>query len=154
MFAGIETYIPHRDRMRLVEELLEADDAHAVTAATVGPDWPLGEDGLLNPLIFIELIAQTTAAGATWKNMHGEGKGEIMTGYLVGVRRASFGAAGVPPGARLVTSSRSVLEVEDYAVFEGEVRRGEDVVATAELQLFHSKLGINEFTGQRGKGDE
>jgi len=154
MFADIETYIPHRDRMRLVEELLEADDAHAVTAATGGPDWPIGEDGLLNPLIFIELIAQTTAAGATWKNMHREGKGEIMTGYLVGVKRASFGAEGVSPGARLVTSSRSVLEMQDYAVFQGEVRRGEKVVATAELQLFHSKLGINELSKQKGKGDE
>jgi predicted hotdog family 3-hydroxylacyl-ACP dehydratase len=56
MFADRETYIPHRDRMRLVEELLEADDAHAVTAATVGPDWPIGEDGLLNPLIFIDSL--------------------------------------------------------------------------------------------------
>lgn len=151
MHSDIEKYIPHRDRMRLVDELLEADDTHTVTATTVGPKWPLGEDGLLNPLLFIELVAQTTAAGATWRSMHREGEGRIMTGFLVGVKKASFSPAGVPPGTRLVTSSRSILEMDDYAVFQGEVRAGEEIIATAELQLYRAEVGAAKLPEQKGK---
>jgi hypothetical protein len=53
------------------------------------------------------------------------------------------------PGARLVTSSRSVLECTTTP-YSGE-GAGEKVVPRR-TALFHSKFGKNELSKQRGRG--
>ena len=40
----IEQLIPHRDRMKLIDEVIESDDEKAVTESLVTEKWPvLGE---------------------------------------------------------------------------------------------------------------
>ncbi len=49
----IETLIPHRRRMRLIE-IIEFDEERCVTTSR-GPHWPLSRDRGVNPIVMIEL---------------------------------------------------------------------------------------------------
>ena len=55
----IEDLLPHRDRMLLIDEILEVDDNTAVTRATVSNRWPFFNGNTVDSLILIELAAQT-----------------------------------------------------------------------------------------------
>ena len=61
MNLDIETMIPHRGRMRLIEKVVAVDNQKALTAATTSEDWPLYRDGSVDVLVTIELVAQTAA---------------------------------------------------------------------------------------------
>ncbi len=37
----IEKILPHRDRLKLIDEILEADDEKAITVSVVSEKWPL-----------------------------------------------------------------------------------------------------------------
>ena len=50
---SLEDLLPHRDRMLLVDEILEVDDKMAVTRATVSDQWPLFDGQDVAPLVLI-----------------------------------------------------------------------------------------------------
>ncbi|MDP1989876.1 MAG: hypothetical protein Q8K00_02540, partial [Syntrophales bacterium] len=69
MDIDIETLIPHRDRMRLLAEVITVDTEKAVTSANVTEDWPLYHEGSVDVLVTIELVAQTAALLEGWKRL-------------------------------------------------------------------------------------
>jgi predicted hotdog family 3-hydroxylacyl-ACP dehydratase len=134
---SIEDLIPHRDRMKLVDEILEIDDQTARTSSTVTEDWPLDESGLLNPLILVELVAQTSGVHEGWKAQR-EGKAGTG-GWLVGIKKADFFTDAIAPGARLTTTVRTLYALQTYAVFSGTVQAGSEILARVELQVFRTE---------------
>ena len=54
---NIDELLPHRDRMRLVDEVIEVNEKKAVTRSKVTENWPLFEDDSVNPIVLIELVA-------------------------------------------------------------------------------------------------
>jgi len=44
----IEKLIPHRDRMKLIDEIIESDDEKAVTESLVTEKWPLFKETYVN----------------------------------------------------------------------------------------------------------
>ena len=54
----IEELIPHRGRMKLVDDVVEINDILAKTSSRVTERWPLDEANAVAPVILIELIAQ------------------------------------------------------------------------------------------------
>jgi predicted hotdog family 3-hydroxylacyl-ACP dehydratase len=60
---NIEDLIPHRNSMKLIDEILEIDDDRCITTATVSSSWPLFRDGYVHPIVLIELAAQKRALG-------------------------------------------------------------------------------------------
>jgi predicted hotdog family 3-hydroxylacyl-ACP dehydratase len=130
----IETVIPHRGRMRLIEKVVALDDQKALTAATTSEDWPLCHDGSVDVLVTIELVAQSAALLEGWKRLR-SGRGGI-TGWLVGVKTAEFSRPRVPVQATLVTEVTKSYALESYAVFGGTVRMGDEIVAVVNIQTF------------------
>jgi len=130
----IEALIPHRDRMRLIGEALAVDDDRAVTSSIVTEDWPLYHDGAVDALVTIELVAQTAALLEGWKRQQSKRGG--TTGWLVGIKTADFRLPRIPLPATLITEVRRDYALEGYAVFEGTVRLGTEVVATISIQAF------------------
>lgn len=140
----IEDLIPHRDRMKLVGEILEIDDRLARTSSVVTHDWPLDEAGLLSPLILVELVAQTSGVHEGWKARR-DGKAGT-SGWLVGIKRADFFKDAIAPGTVLTTTVRSLYAMQSYAVFTGTVQAASEILAQVELQVFRPE--------EEGQGDE
>ncbi len=128
----IETMIPHRGRMRLIERVVAVDDQKAITAATTSPAWPLYGEGSVDVLVTIELAAQTAALLEGWKRLR-SGRGGT-SGWLVGIKSAEFGVSRLPVPATLITEVAKSYALEGYAVFGGTVRLDERIVATLNVQ--------------------
>jgi len=133
----IEDLIPHRDRMKLVGEVLEIGGETTRTSSVVTEAWPLGETGLLGPVILVELVAQTAGAHEGWKARR-DGKGGTK-GWLVGIKKAAFFTDTVPVGAVLTTSVRLLYAQQAYAVFMGTVETVSKTLAEVELQVFREE---------------
>jgi predicted hotdog family 3-hydroxylacyl-ACP dehydratase len=130
----IEALIPHRGRMRLIGEALAVDDDRAMTSSAVTEDWPLYRDGFVDVLVTIELVAQTAALLEGWKRQQSKKGG--TKGWLVGIKTADFRLPRIPLPAMLITEVRRDYALEGYAVFEGTVRLGAEVVAVVSIQVF------------------
>ena len=130
----IEALIPHRDRMRLITEILSVDEEKAVTSATARETWPLFDGGSVDTLVTIELVAQTAALLEGWKRLQSNRGG--VTGWLVGIKNAEFRRMRIPVNEALVTEVRRSYALEGYAVFTGTVSMGSEEVVTMRIQAF------------------
>ncbi len=126
--------VPHRLPMRLVDSLVACDDQGGVVETEIGRDHALvDENGILEPVILVELIAQGYAVFRGYTDrLAGLG---VRRGLLVGVKRLEcFGRA--CRGDRLRIKTRTVVELEDFAVAEGEVWRGTELLASGEIKVW------------------
>jgi predicted hotdog family 3-hydroxylacyl-ACP dehydratase len=134
----IERLIPHRDRMKLITEVLEITTESAVAAAIVKPEWPLCDGNSVNPVVLIEVVAQTAAViDGNKRKEQGKAGGK---GWLVGVKNAKFNVAQIFVGTYLTASVANSYSFDNYSVIEGTVSAGGEVQATIVLQA----LRMNE----------
>jgi predicted hotdog family 3-hydroxylacyl-ACP dehydratase len=133
----IESYIPHRSPMRLVEKVVAVDDDEEgiETACTVRDTWPSANNGLSRTVLLVEVIAQSAGVLMGWRERNeGDGRGQ---GLLVGVRHASTLRPLVPLGTPMHCRVRLTHGVTHYAAFEGRVVDDHGVQwIEAELQAF------------------
>jgi predicted hotdog family 3-hydroxylacyl-ACP dehydratase len=134
--VDIEKILPHRDRMKLIDEVLEVEDKKAVTASTVSEKWPLFHDNAVNPIILVELVAQTTGIGVGHKRLQETGKG--VYGWIVGIKHANFSDKEIPLGTRLINRIWPMYEHESYAVFKGTVENAstKEILCEMEVQVY------------------
>jgi predicted hotdog family 3-hydroxylacyl-ACP dehydratase len=136
--VDIESVIPHRDRIKMISEVLEMTDDTAVTAALVKPTWPLCNGATVNPIVLIEVIAQTAAViDGIKRKKQGKSGGK---GWLVGVKNAKFNITEIPVGTKLIARVRNSYSFDNYSVIEGTVYAGEENLALIVLQA----LRMNE----------
>ena len=133
----IEELIPHRGRMKLVDDVVEINDILAKTSSRVTEWWPLDEANAVAPVILIELIAQTAGVLEGWKSKQGGGSPE-RGGWLVGIKKCDFFVDRIPVRSRLTTTVRRLYALEAYAVFAGEVTSESALLSRAELQVFRT----------------
>jgi predicted hotdog family 3-hydroxylacyl-ACP dehydratase len=129
-----ERLIPHRPPMRLVDRLLSFADGDGTAEATVpGGSVAAAEDGALDPVALVELIAQSYAAVRGYDDLvHGR---PVSEGFLVGIRRMRI-AGKAHAGERLLTEVRTVGSFEGFAVVEGTVSRDGETLASGTLKLW------------------
>jgi len=132
----IENLIPHRNSMKLLDEIVEIDDNHCITSATVSPDWPLVEDGYASPIILIELAAQTAGVSFGWHEQRKGKKAKAGRGWLVGIKSAEFLKDKIPLQARIVTMVEERRSDEVYAEIAGTAKLGNETIAEMVLQVF------------------
>lgn len=132
--TAIERLIPHRGRMKLVDEVIAVDEESATTMAVVTPRWPLVGDGFTGPLVMIELVAQTSAAAIRWKEQQVQGSSDEK-GWLVGVKKAEFMINRIPVNTRILTRSKINFTVENLTEVTGVLKIGKDVVGEVTLQV-------------------
>jgi len=134
----IESIIPHRAPIKIISEVIDAQEDSGIVAAKVTPDWPLFESGAVNSLVLIEAVAQTAAVIEGYKRIK-QGKDSVK-GWLVGIKSAKFMVDKIPVDTKITVFLASKYTMDNYAVVEGTVKSGENVLATMVLQA----LRLNE----------
>lgn len=131
----IETFLPHRDRMRVASRILRVQTCLCEVEAAVLPSWPLVSDDRADSVVLLELLAQTAAAMTGWEERETPGGGG--RGFLVGSRFFTTRDSSVPAGALCRSVVHSLRQRDNYRVFQGQVF-GPDgaVLAEGELQAF------------------
>ncbi|MBI4633649.1 MAG: hypothetical protein HY742_07150 [Deltaproteobacteria bacterium] len=132
----IEKLIPHRDRMKLINEVIAVNADMAVTSSIVSERWPLCDGSFVDPLVLIEVVAQTAGVHVSWKK--GTDKGVGGMGWLVGIKDADFFLDRVSLHTELITTVKNLYSVENYNVLEGTVLAGIDLLCRIQIQVFRS----------------
>lgn len=132
---SVEALLPHRGRMRLVDEIIELDEDRAVTLSTVTEHWPFFDGKAVNALVLIELVAQTAGISNSWGAIKRQGDQFERRGWLVGIKRSRFLTGSVPLNTCLATRCENQFKLDKYREIVGTVRIDWDVVAEVSLQL-------------------
>lgn len=122
--------------MCLIEALTGAEKGGGTVTALVPADGPFTrDDGFLEDVALVEMLAQAYAALQGYEDrLRGE---EVKRGFLVGVRSMSV-TGSARAGDRLEMALTTVASLDGFAIAEGEVRRGEEVLARGSLKLWIS----------------
>ena len=135
---SIEDLIPHRGRMKLIDDIIRVDEEAAVTESIVKQDWPLFEGDSVSPLVLIELTAQTAGVSMGWEESVLKGKDiEGRLGWLVGVKEARFHLDRIPANSRIRVSATKDFCFENYYEVVGTAEIGSQVVGEVRLQIVH-----------------
>ena len=134
----IEDLLPHRDRMLLIDEVLEVTDTTAVTSATVTRQWPLFDGRAVDSLILIELVAQTAGVNNGWVRIKKRGQDSEKKGWLVGIKQSRFFVDSVSLDDLIITRTENQFEYESYRHISGMARIDDVIVGEVSLQLFQT----------------
>jgi len=134
----IEDLLPHRGRMKLVDEILQLDDDVAVTAATATHRWPLFDGQSISPLVMVELVAQTAGIKNGLDRIRTQGPEADKRGWLVGIKQARFEVDAIFPGDRIVTRAWNAYQRDTYFNIEGEIARDSVVIGRVSLQAIQA----------------
>lgn len=128
----IETLIPHRDRMKLINVVLDVNADTAVTSTLVTDRWPLYHESFVDPIVLIEIVAQTAAVQIRWKRGIDKDMGR---GLLVGIKSADFFLDRIPLHTVLITTVKNMSGAHNYNVLEGTVTAGTDLLGRIQIQV-------------------
>ena len=133
---GVETLIPHRCEMKLIDEILSLDDESRSLRAktTVRDKWPLCDHGAADSMLCVELIAQAVGCRHGWEQ-HQAKKERPEVGFLVGIKTARFQTPRIPVGRELEVEVTHQYGIKEYAAYSGAVLDGDDVLCEAVVQV-------------------
>jgi predicted hotdog family 3-hydroxylacyl-ACP dehydratase len=137
----VESLLPHRGRMLLVEEIISLDDDQATTRAVARRDWPLFDGGVVNPLIMVELVAQTAGVHNGLKRMKRRGKDSQTRGWLVGVKKAVLHVDAVAVGDAIVTTANNAFVFDNLREITGSASINGRLAAEVVLQVVEAEEG-------------
>jgi len=131
----IDDLLPHRGRMRLVDEIIEVDEKRAVTSSTVNEQWPFFDGKGVNALVLIELVAQTAGICNCWKGIKEQGDRFVRKGWLVGIKHSRFFVDTIPLNTRIITTAENQFSFENFREVSGTVTIDSNLVGEITLQL-------------------
>jgi predicted hotdog family 3-hydroxylacyl-ACP dehydratase len=142
----IESCIPHRGAMRLIDRLLEVSDDHAVAEVDVPFDGLFVRDGRVPAWIGIEYMAQTVSA---WAGSRARDQGgQPRAGLLLGSRRYEVSCAGFPSGARLRVEARcELIGSNGLGLFDCRIDMDGAKVAMARISVLDPPEGTDLLKG-------
>lgn len=136
---NITDLLPHRPPMLLVSGVIRLNDNEAVTESVVKNSWPLVRVKAADPLVLIELVAQTAGIHNGWKRNKKEGPEGDKKGWIVGMKSADLPKEAITVGTRLTTTTTNRFEFEGFREIAGTVKMDKKVVAKVTLQLLRSE---------------
>ncbi len=139
--VDIEALLPHRNGMKLIDSIIEVNKEGAVSESTVTEKWPLIEGDSINPIVLIELVAQTAGICIGWEELKKKGKNIEGKGWLAGVKEARFYRETIPLGSQIITEVKKVFDFENYHEILGMIRVGGDLVGRVSVQVVKSVPG-------------
>ncbi|MFO7766666.1 MAG: hypothetical protein R6V33_09560 [Pelovirga sp.] len=129
-----EELVPHRHPMLLVDRLIAVDGKNGTIAASVGSDSPLVDaGGRLEDVALIEIMAQSYATLKGYLDRRD--RRPVRQGFLVGIKKVVRHAS-VQAGELLQVHIRTIVEIDDFAVAEGEIRRLDEVIAQGDIKVW------------------
>jgi len=136
---NIEDLLPHRDRMLLIDEILEIDDKTAVTRSTVTDQWPFFDGKTVDSIILIELVAQTAGINNGWVRLKTHGQNSEKKGWLVGIKQSRLFVDAVSLNDLIITKAENQFEYENYRHIAGFASIGSKIVGEVTLQLIQTE---------------
>lgn len=132
----IETLVPHRGTMLLLDAVTAWDAESATAIARVQPDgWYASETGEMPSWIGIELMAQTIAAHVALTALS-EGR-EPKRGILLGTRVYQATMTNFPAGKLLnVKSTLIYRDASGLGAYDSTITLNDEAVATAIIKVF------------------
>jgi predicted hotdog family 3-hydroxylacyl-ACP dehydratase len=131
----MESLLPHRGPMLLVDRVLFDDGETTRVAATIRGDGLFVRDGRLPAWAGIELMAQAIGAWAGLRRR--EGGEAIRLGFLLGTRRFECSRPGFAVGAVLeVEAKLEIISAQGLAVFGCRVFEEGALAASANINVF------------------
>jgi predicted hotdog family 3-hydroxylacyl-ACP dehydratase len=129
-----ELLVPHRRPVCMIDRLVEYRDESCVVEALIhSGNLLVGEDGVLDRVAYMELIAQAFAAFKGYHDILHEKP--VKKGFLVVVKHMECkGEAFLGDILRINVST--VSEVGGFAVAEGTITRDDEVIASGGLTLW------------------
>jgi 3-hydroxyacyl-[acyl-carrier-protein] dehydratase len=126
-------FIPQRDPIVMVHELVEASDDHVVTRFHIKPDNDLLSSGFLAEPGLVENIAQTAAVHVGYqcslKNI------PIPIGYIAAVKELKID--GLPAqNTTIITTVKVLNKVLDITVVEGKIEQDGKILCSCEMRIF------------------
>jgi len=131
----VEHFIPHRSRMKLVDEILRVSEKETVTRSTVTENWPCLRDGFAEAFMLMEVVAQTTGIHNEWLEMQKDDTRCPSGGWLVGVRDAAFCIPVLEVGTIIVTRTKNIYTLDDFREISGQSTANGKPAATVRLQI-------------------
>jgi predicted hotdog family 3-hydroxylacyl-ACP dehydratase len=132
----IDSWIPHRGAMQLLDRVIAADDEHAVAEVDIAEDGLFFREGHVPAWIGIEYMAQTISAWAGGRARRSGATGPRI-GLLLGSRRYTAHCAGFPAGATLRIEARCELNgANGLGLFDCRITQGDTELATARVAVF------------------
>jgi predicted hotdog family 3-hydroxylacyl-ACP dehydratase len=139
MTLALETYLPHRPPMLLIDELVELGDTRAVCRAQIKPDCVFAIAGVVHPAALIEFMAQ---ACATLIGPRAGADGP-RPGVIVSCRQIDFFSDELRIGDQLELVADRLAGETVLATFECKVTRGGELVAAMQLSVAEANaLGL------------
>lgn len=135
---NIDELLPHRDRMKLVDEVIEVNEQTAVTRSTVTENWPLFGEDYVNPIVLIELVAQTAGISLGWTEKINKGINSEGKGWLVGIKEATFYLERIPLNSQIITDSKKVFDFDNYKEIRGIARIKGEIAGKVTVQVVQS----------------
>jgi len=134
-----EDLLPHRGRMLLVDEIIEITSSYAVTAATAKKSWPLADVDGVNPLVLIELAAQTAGVCNSWNDLVSPGGKVVNKGWLVGIKKADFSVETIPLESRIITRADNSHKYDMLREITSIIKIDNRGIAEVTLQLIKAE---------------
>jgi 3-hydroxyacyl-[acyl-carrier-protein] dehydratase len=137
--VAADLLVPQRPPMLAIDQLTEFQGGHGVVESTIAPDSIfVSDDGSVEPMVLVELIAQAFAAVKGYEDLLA-GK-PVDKGFLVEVKR--FEVLGIAYGGKsLSIIIEKVGETDDFALAEGKVIQEEEVIASGNVMVWIPRGG-------------
>lgn len=133
--SSIESLMPHRGSMRLLDRVVEVDELHARVEVDVPADGLFVADGEVPVWVGIEYMAQ---AVAVWAGARARRAGQAPgMGYLLGSRRYEAHCAGFAAGSTLtVEACCELMGSQGMGAFDCRIEQDGRTLASARLSVF------------------
>ena len=131
---AVEDLVPHRLPMRLVDRLLEEGDrAGTVECCLRAGAVVVDAAGRFDEAAFLELMAQAYAAVKGYDDARHDLP--VQEGFLVGCREIRV-CKPARAGQTLTVRVKTIATVDSFAVVDGEVWCGPELLATGTIKLW------------------
>ena len=130
----VEKWLPHRERMVLLDEVVEAGENGAVAKVNISQDTEFCVDGKVPAWVGIEYMAQTMAAYSGGIAM---GKDEeVSIAFLLGARRYNSTVSHYKIGDELTIRVKPAMFHDAISNFDCVIELNSEEVATAGLTAY------------------
>jgi len=137
VYPPIRELIPHQGPMVLLDEMVDWEPGRARCRIQIRPSMRFVSDGVVDTIVSLEYMGQAVAASCGYAAFRGGN--DIRVGMIIGCRRMDIEVPKLEVGDELTVDVREVRAQEEISVYECEVRRGPESVASAQLTLYHAE---------------
>lgn len=154
-FPPVETLVPHASPMLLIDRVLAADAESLAAEVRITPQSLFFTPANGVPAyVGIEYIAQSVAAYSGWRAQSAAPGTAPKIGYLLGTRKMTMTCDGFANGDVLVIHVQNIFEDGEMGVFDGEVRKGNEILVTARINVYQPQETALPSASQTPTGNQ